>query len=233
MLWKDNQGHWLVSTPSLEKAVRLESSLGLPHDEQRLLCERVAAAFRFMNCPSELDVVGAPEIFFKQSIEQLGIFYPGSFNPWHLGHRAVTELCPHPVIVVPDRNPWKELRFADGPWDRCLKIALALKETKHSVYPGFAYGDRANPTYDWMKMVTLPKRALLLGDDAFLSLNRWHRFSDLLQELVAIYVAPRGESGEELERQRERVLERAPALRVHFLANHDYEDLASSKLRKN
>jgi hypothetical protein len=52
-----------------------------------------------------------PSLTFKNPHDEW-IFFGGTFNPWHQGHQACLQLLPEDrtCLVVPDRNPEKELR---------------------------------------------------------------------------------------------------------------------------
>ena len=198
------------------------------------MCRQVGGRFPFMPDSATVSVAQeSPDLFFKHKNLARVVFFGGSFNPWHDGHRACLDLCPEEsVVVVPDNNPWKaEQVREENPWEFCLNLARQLEETPHSLYPGFLGRSEPNPTVDWLLKVDAPERGLLLGDDNFISFDRWKDYQALAAGLAVIYVAPRKGDREKLDRMKEHLLEINPRLEVVFLPHHAYEDCNSTSQR--
>lgn len=162
------------------------------------------------------------------------VFFPGSFNPWHYGHRECLIKCPDgPIAIIPDRNPWKDV-FESNPWDEISVIkeqVLRLEREDVFIDPAFLAKKEPNPTVTWLPHVNVQEKWLLMGDDLFLGLHRWQNFEKILECLTGIYVCPRLGNKVELTIQKESLLKIAD-LDIVFLEHHDYEDLSSTKLRK-
>ena len=171
----------------------------------------------------------APSWLLKKPLEEEVVFYAGTFNPWHLGHRACLELCPTKnIIVVPDFNPWKEDEERQRPWEHLKDLLFRLAETDFSIYPGFLAKSSGNPTIDWLPKVKVEKKSLLMGDDSFLGFHKWKQVDELVKHITTLYVAPRGADPVALEEQ----VQRFPELNIVFLEHHDFEEVSSSGLRK-
>jgi nicotinate-nucleotide adenylyltransferase len=162
------------------------------------------------------------------------ILFPGSFNPWHLGHRECLVKCPKgPIAIIPDRNPWKEFS-QENPWqDVCIIREQLLSFERDDIFidPGFLAKVQTNPTVNWLPHINVEKKWLLMGDDVFLGLHRWHDYEIILKNLHGLYVCPRLGNKVELEIQRDSLLNEA-SLEVIFLNHHDYEDISSTELRR-
>ncbi|MDH5649707.1 MAG: nicotinate-nucleotide adenylyltransferase [Gammaproteobacteria bacterium] len=119
----------------------------------------------------------------------IGIF-GGTFDPIHYGHlRPVNEvqrvLKLSEVRVIPAALPPHRDTPSASAADRLAMVELALKE-----YPQFVVDDRElkreglSYTLDTLESLAqeLPESifCLLIGGDAFLSFNTWHRWQDLL-----------------------------------------------------
>jgi len=126
--------------------------------------------------------------------------YGGTFDPVHLGHlRTALELREDAGLAEVRFVPCREPPHRDTPGApvtvRQRMLAAALDRA-----PGFVLDerelDRAGPSYtvDTMESLreSLPDATLclILGMDAFLGLERWHRWRDLL-ELANLIVAHR------------------------------------------
>ena len=161
------------------------------------------------------------------------VFFPGSFNPWHEGHTACLKGCEDkPIFIVPDHNPWKEVR-KKNPWHEVVHIKENIKSISDkniTIYPGFLVEGKKNPTSSWLPHVNVEKKWLLMGDDLFLGLHKWFEVDKLLSSLHGLYVCPRGESKEELNKQKEN-FQKNFNLEIVFLDHHEFEDLSSTQLR--
>lgn len=194
-------------------------------EEERDYCKQLGERFSLFND----SVTPPPSWLLKVNIVDHVVFYPGTFNPWHLGHRACLELCPAtPIVVMPDFNPWKEEQDRQGPWQSLKNLVGRLEGTSFSIYPGFLSLDKGNPTVDWFPKVKIKNKGLLIGDDSFLNFHKWKDVDELVKHISTLYVVPRGEGQELLEKQ----VQRFPDLNIVFLGNHEFEDLSSTDSRK-
>ncbi len=178
-----------------------------------------------------------PEITYK-SLEEEWVFYGGSFNPWHQGHQACINLLPPDklCLVVPDRNPHKEL-IEINPVNAVLEISTRARFNKNQLLvPTFLLEDKKNPTINWIrdlkeKFPTL-RLSLLMGFDSFSQLKTWTNSSELMSYLDTIYVVSRLEEDED----RYLALDEAHALKqnlnIVFLGKHNFENVSSTKIRK-
>lgn len=179
----------------------------------------------------------------------VGVF-GGSFDPVHCGHlRALLEmrdaLALDETRVVPCGTPPHRATPVAPPAARVAMLRSALSEL-----PGCVVDEREisreGPSYTVDTLESLrgerPDAAvcLLLGEDAFRGLSRWHRWQDLF-ELAHIAVARRrGGSGELSQELAEAIRARRcedpallrdePAGRVTFCATSQLE-ISSSHLR--
>lgn len=162
------------------------------------------------------------------------VFFGGSFFPWHSGHQACLTLLPDDktCFVLPDRNPWKEVRDVD-PVLTTIELAGKVKfKASQFLVPTFLLDQRKNPTVEWMldlrRRFPEKKLSLLMGFDSFLNLPTWTRADELLPLLHTVYVASRLENAEEQAKAAAAV----PGLKVIFLGHHQHEGLSSTNLRK-
>lgn len=169
-----------------------------------------------------------PPLFLKHKIEKTVTFFGGSFNPFHEGHRACLDLCPEKnILIVPDRNPFKEPVETDF-----FSLAEKLKDTPYSLYPGFLVKQEKNPTSSWLPHVNLPEKNFLMGDDSFMDLLKWNNPKGLMKALTKLYVVPRIHKRADYVAIERQLLEWNPKLEVHYLAEHPFMNLSSTKLRK-
>lgn len=209
--------------------VKLLEATHLPHDVSHALCGWVASQWsRMPNAVASR--VELPQRFCEPVGDEV-VFYPGSFNPWHLGHNACIELTPlRPLIVVPDRNPWKESGERTNPWRELLELAEKLPNDV-SLYPGFFSLDHVNPTIDWLPYVNWQRKGLTIGADNFLVLDRWKEYERLLRIIDRLYVAPRLAADEEMLQAKTAYEKINPKLEISILPHHQYEELASRNLK--
>lgn len=174
-----------------------------------------------------------PQLIYKIDPQKEVVFYGGSFNPWHEGHFACLKLCPSQnIIVIPDNNPWKETNQNFCRWKSFKELALKLKKSPYSVYPGFWASFDSNPTVDWLSKSSYPQKSLLMGDDNFFKFNRWKDYLTLCRYLTKIYVVPRNHTKEELEKKKIELLQAPSCPQIVILNEHPYQPLSSSQLRK-
>jgi len=166
------------------------------------------------------------------------VFFGGSFFPWHSGHQACLQLLPDDktCFVLPDRNPWKDLREVD-PVLTTIELAGKIKfKANQFLVPTFLLDQKKNPTIEWIedlkKKYPAKKLSLLMGFDSFLNLPTWTRSVELVPMLHTVYVASRLEKDSEQALAAESVKAIHPELNVVFLGRHQHENVSSTNLRK-
>ncbi|HLT23333.1 MAG TPA: hypothetical protein VKZ84_07815 [Bacteriovoracaceae bacterium] len=162
------------------------------------------------------------------------IFFGGSFNPWHHGHKACLDLLGNrDCIILPDRNPFKEIIHL-SPVEIYQEIALKINYNHHYLNPEFILQANKNPTYTWIKRTQerFPnvKLSLLMGMDSLESIETWHQAEELLSTLNSIYVASRLED-QSKQKELQNRLSRFRGLQIKFLGHHPFESLSSTELR--
>ena len=139
-------------------------------------------------------------------MEKIAI-YGGSFDPPHKGHkllaRNLAQICgAHKVIIIPTAlSPFKENSGAKAD-DRFAMCRLAFSE------PLFEISDieinRGGKSYtidtlnEIKKLYPDSELYLFMGDDMFLSFNKWYKYQDILRLCVPV-AACRTENLEKLE----------------------------------
>ena len=116
--------------------------------------------------------------------------FTGSFHPWHEGHGRCVALASVPnLIIAPDHNPWK--REIPPPFS-VLRIIPLSGDTR--LFVGFL-GPKGpgRPTLSWVQtLVGLGfEVSLVLGDDCFDHIHRWHGAPTLLGLLSGLIIIPR------------------------------------------
>lgn len=195
------------------------------------ICEALACFWAFM--PSGKPGLASITPFSSQPDPHHVIFFGGSFNPWHRAHLVCIELCPQPenVVVVPDFNPRKAVRNQSCPWQVFRQLSLEIASTGAHVYPGFCGLEYPNPTVSWLPFTQLPQRQMLMGDDSFVTLPGWIRAETLVQALDHLWVVPRQSLPDAIAKSKAWLTRTAPHCQIHFLEDHPYRDLSSTKLR--
>ncbi len=229
--WED--GKLRVFSPAKGKWISERDQGLLSLSEEKELCSLLAE--EFFDFLGEEKKERRPSLLCSFPVQETSLcFFAGSFFPWHLGHQACLDLCPHPnIIVMPDLNPWKSFVQREHPFFDFLHLVQHFKGSPWSFYPGFLARTEANPSINWLSQVKAPDKYLLMGDDTFLDLHRWTRGDEVLKLLKGIYIAPRLVSDKDKTQQKEVLLKMNPNLEIHFLNHHDFEDLSSSKIRNN
>jgi nicotinate-nucleotide adenylyltransferase len=168
------------------------------------------------------------------------LFFGGTFNPWHEGHRSCLELAPKdiPLIILPDRNPTKDLMPFSENQIKQLQVELeSLPSFKlMTLFLGFLKQPHPNPTINWLNHLK-SKRSdlkvyLLMGFDSFESLPRWIEGEKVIMHLNGVFVVARKENDESFKKAQEQLLSINSNLDVHYLGHHPFEDLSSTNLRK-
>ncbi len=170
------------------------------------------------------------------------VLFPGTFSPWHEGHEAcVVNLPDHSqVAVIPDYNPWKDVRDTDlwkevcAIWSGLEKINLKECDEKKinvSLYLGFLTLKEKNPTISWLGSIPFKEKWLLMGEDTFLNIDKWSEAKELLSQLTGLYVCPRAENKASVLSQRSNLQSFAKELQIEFLEPHPYQHYSSTYLR--
>lgn len=203
--------------------------------EQQDFLNQISSSFPRMSENSSSSVA-YPPLWSDKFVENLDlaeewVFFGGTFDPWHDGHMACLKLLsPKKIVIVPDRNPWKETALNSDLCQAIDDLAKIVSANNHAVYPGFFAAEKSNPTIDWFSKV-LGKKSLLIGADNLISFPKWKDYKKLLGLAHKIYVAPRlGSEGEEFDQVVKHCVQLGGNIVV--LNRHDYEHLSSTDLRK-
>jgi len=198
-------------------------------------CREIANCFEFM--PDSDGTHSQKELsplFLKHPINESVTFFGGSFNPFHLGHRACLDLCPEKnILIVPDRNPFKSASENESVYDEFVKLAELLKDTPYSLYPGFLSKKESNPTSSWLPKVKIKEKNFLMGDDSYMSLLSWKNPEVLIKALTKLYVVPRKFTKADYLKIEKELLKMNPQLEVHYLDEHPYMNISSTELRRS
>ncbi len=216
--------------------VPLKNIKDLAFDHGAILCQALSVFWP--------NVVGMQKHHLKISLPRLIgpkkcltqakiVFFPGTFNPWHKGHKACVDACKdHSVIIMPDRSPWKNIKDSNCRYSVYLSMAREFEESEHAVYPGFVGLEEVNPTILWMQQCQLKNKWLLMGLDLFLSLPKWKDADKLVMLISGIYVVPRIVEGEDFEGVQKIIKKWNKSIEVINLKEHNYQDVSSTKLRQ-
>lgn len=144
---------------------------------------------------------------------RLGL-YGGTFDPIHKGHLHLIEQLfsrniVDELVLVPAGDPWLRNRapFASGE-DRLAMTELAVKELPADIRARVSVSDieirREGSTFTIDTVLELQaqrpdaKWILILGSDAYSTIEQWHRSSEL-QSLIEILVIAREGEGMEID----------------------------------
>lgn len=206
-----------------------------PLDQDSLL-EKIACSSNFFSSREEsfFSPQECREYLIPNQVKN-PIFYPGSFNPWHLGHDACLKACPHQedIVLVPDNNPQKNAIH----WPAVERFQFFLLHLKKhhplvSLWPGQLLKEqRSQYTYQWFLRVNIPQKNLLLGDDQFHNFSTWKNYVEILAQLKTLYVVPRKYSQEHFEKLSFNYRQLSPNLKIIRLQEHEFQNLSSSQIR--
>jgi nicotinate-nucleotide adenylyltransferase len=201
-------------------------------DLQKL--QEIADCFEFMPDSSGRHFQNElPPLFLKHKIENAVTFFGGSFNPFHEGHRACLDLCPEKnILIVPDRNPFKDVRSSKFAYEEFMQLARGLEATRYSLYPGFLIKAEKNPTSSWLPRVRIAEKNLLMGDDSYMSFLKWNNPEAIVTSLSKLYVVPRKFTKTDYMAIEPQLLSWNPDLLVHYLADHPYKNISSTDIRE-
>jgi nicotinate-nucleotide adenylyltransferase len=121
----------------------------------------------------------------------------GTFDPPHNGHfRIATAVASRKqldrVIFIPASQPWQKSGYADAEDRLAMTVLGAASDARFAV--SRIELDRKGPTYTIDTMMALAEQLpgaeffLILGADAAINLDTWHRIEDLgsLAKVVAV-----------------------------------------------
>jgi len=219
------------------KWVLLTELKELAFDHGAILCEGLGHFWKTMPSFSDaLEGLRLPDFMPVCEDSNIGVFYGGSFNPWHAGHTACVDNAPKNTIVVPDSNPWKSMdENIDRKcfWRSLLEICQQLAGRDITIFPGFWGAEQGNPTISWLSQTNFKQYALVMGDDAFLSLHQWFAAEKLIKILHKVYIIPRGASAAALLAQKKKIQGINGDLVCSFGKEHKFQELSSSNLRES
>lgn len=177
--------------------------------------------------------------FLNSFPHEEAIFFGGSFNPWHAGHKECLKLCPFPekIIIIPDHNPQKELHTFLSPETTLQNLKAETSGLCWGIFDGFMTLKSKNPTYFWLYHLHQKrphlKLSLLLGADSFLSLQTWVEALQLLKLVTHLYVVPRQTELEKLRSMKQQLEKINPQIKISLLPSHQHEALSSTVLRED
>ncbi len=168
----------------------------------------------------------------RNLVSQSITFFGGSFNPWHHGHSACLSLCPQPVVVVPDMNPFKKGNGDVCYWQQYQHILQIVGDRAEGVFPGFLGLESANPTVAWLPATGCQNKSLLIGDDNLVGLPTWIEANTLVKALDCLYIVPRNANMSEQKTAMAWIQRRNPNCRIVFLGDHPFRDISSTAIRQ-
>ncbi len=202
----------------------------LPMPQGAFLCQALATAWPGMPNAIKSELL-LPAWMIKLSSVEPYVFFGGSFNPWHEGHRECVNQCPKKnIIIVPDFNPWKERLEQKCAFSSFKDLCFLLKDTDFSIYPGFWGLEKSNPTASWLPLVTFPSFGLLIGDDNFLKFDKWLNYKKILGDIDFLYVVPRNHNLLEINQMKKKL--EIFNSSINILNEHSYQSISSTKIRE-
>lgn len=241
LFWLDDDESNVVAGDDAARAewVPLLELDRLSFDHGAILCEALGKFWPNMpSYDSRLAGATLPDLFYKK-VEESSVYFGGSFNPWHDGHKECLDQCreaqgEYDIVVIPDFNPWKSGEFGGELcfYQSYLKLSQMLEETPYSIYSGFWGAEEPNPTIRWIPYTKDISKALLIGDDNFLVLEEWKDYTRLLRSIQTLYVVPRNHPIDAIKAMRRRLCEINSDLEIEILDEHRYQHLSSTELRK-
>lgn len=188
-----------------------------------LFCEALGKLWKLFNPHTKVDL-------FSFSQNDL-IFYGGTFDPFHEGHKAcINSVKDKFIVMLIDHNPFKELRDIDY-WKHYQDLRIKLESENLRIFPGFCGLPHPNPTVNWI--VHFENPSLLMGEDSLMNLHLWSESHKLLNHLKALYVVPRAISDEDFQARVKVIQDMAPNLSLIRLDHHEFEHISSTKIRED
>lgn len=170
---------------------------------------------------------------------RIGIF-GGAFNPVHNGHINLAKsyfesLSLDKLLIVPTANPpHKTAVGLASEDDRLNMLSLAFKDMDKVELSDIEFQrEEKSYTYDTIKELRKiypnDELFLIIGDDQFLSFDKWYKYKELLSEVVLCTAARE-------ENKREEIIDFAETLlsknQNYFLADFEPVVVSSSEIRE-
>ncbi|MFN8370552.1 MAG: hypothetical protein U0T83_08020 [Bacteriovoracaceae bacterium] len=186
-----------------------------PYDQ--ILCESIA-------------IFNLPFNSYRKKV----FFYGGSFNPLHKGHIECVRQFPFKkdLVVVPDYNPFKMKPKFRNIFQNYQSLLKAFSKFNVSIYSGFYGLTKPNPTYIWLKKIKAGKIGLVMGDDNFLTIEKWYKANHLLKKIESLYVIPRVYNIHDILAHKAQLTLKFTRLKIFILKEHSYQNLSSTAIRK-
>ena len=223
-----------------DKWLPIDKSSEFDSEDQAIICHSLGKLWPLFRKtqPYNLSLDNKLITHQNENEEQLS-FYGGTFFPWHRGHEECLSLCPEKnIMVILDTNPFKDPTGRSQYMKDYFELFQEMKRLSKKwnknfmLYPGFFAGKRGNPTASWLPNMRVKNKMMLLGDDNFKIIEKWHNYKFLLENLHTLYVVPRVLELKESEDLRSKLLKDFPGLRIEILSDHPYKDLSSTSIRE-
>jgi len=167
--------------------------------------------------------------------------YSGSFNPLHIGHKAILEYLSEEAfydmvyLVVTPQNPFKSsdnLKTGDRRFELAVEAVARYPQLKVKADDVEQHLDP--PYYTIRTLRTLKEReqdnefTLVIGADSFSNIRKWKEYKAILAEF-GVVVYPR--EGYDMEEIREGLLEENPEYRIRLI-DAPIVDISSTMIRE-
>ncbi|MDE6723783.1 MAG: nicotinate (nicotinamide) nucleotide adenylyltransferase, partial [Eubacterium sp.] len=170
---------------------------------------------------------------------RIGIF-GGAFNPVHNGHINLAQsylksLSLDKLLIIPTANPPHKTSVGlASEEDRLNMLSLAFKDMDKVELSDVEFQrEEKSYTYDTIKelrkIYPADKFFLIIGEDQFLSFDKWYRYKDLLSEVVLCTAAREENKREEMIAFAETLLK---GNQNYFLADFEPVVVSSSEIRE-
>lgn len=169
----------------------------------------------------------------------IGIF-GGAFNPVHNGHINLAKsylesLSLDKLLIIPTANPpHKTALGLASEENRLNMLSLAFKDIDKAEISDIEFHRRKKSyTYDTIKEIRKSyindKIFLIIGEDQFLSFDKWYRYRDLLSEVVLCTAAREPDKKEKMIAFADKLLNGSSD---YFLADFEPIVVSSSEIRE-
>ena len=170
---------------------------------------------------------------------RIGIF-GGAFNPVHNGHINLAKsylesLSLDKLLVIPTANPpHKTAAGLADEKDRLNMLSIAFKDVNRVEISDIEFQrNEKSYTHDTVqelrKIYSDDELFLIIGDDQFLSFDKWYRYKELLSEVVLCTAAREADKREEIISFAEKLLNGSSD---YFLADFEPVVVSSSEIRE-
>lgn len=132
-------------------------------------------------------------------------FYSGSFDPIHLGHVAFVEAAINRleldvIYVLPEPVPWRKFNLTELKHRQAM-VDLAFKDTQKvaTSLDGLKDSNDVDGTLHVLSNKhSQGKYFVLMGADEFLTIDKWHNYKKLIDEVDFVVALRTEDDGEEL-----------------------------------